>query len=115
METIQEILGALTELPPVLVYPVDRDLTRVYVTDYRNDIADEPGAIADAVAFQMAVGAEDREILERIRSKAVPLDPTVEFHSRADRITLEMRRVLRDLVELAASPPVVTVPAEEPA
>lgn len=81
--------------------PVDRGRTRVFVTDYRNDIADTPDDVEDAVSFQMAVAAEDRAILERLRRKAVPLDPTVEFHSRADRITLEMRRVLRELVDVA--------------
>lgn len=84
--------------------PVNASTTRLFCTDYRNDIADTPEAIAEAVAFQMAVAEEDRALLERLRTKAVPLDPTAEFHSRADRITLEMRRVLRELVELADAP-----------
>ncbi len=84
--------------------PVDAVTTRLFCTDYRNDIDDEPAAIAAAVAFQEAVAAEDRALLERMRRKAVPLEPTVEFHSKADRITLEMRRVLRELVDLSASP-----------
>ena len=41
-------------------------------------------------------------LLERIVSKAVPLDVQAEVHTRADRITLEMRRVLLDLVRAAA-------------
>lgn len=84
--------------------PVDATTTRLYGIDYRNDIADEAGEVADAVAFQLAVGAEDQEVLEQLPRNAVPLDPTVEFHSRADRITLEMRRVLRELVQLVAAP-----------
>jgi vanillate O-demethylase monooxygenase subunit len=83
--------------------PVDAVTTRLFCTDYRNDIEDEPDAIAAAVAFQEAVAAEDRALLERLRRKAVPLDPTIEFHSKADRITLEMRRVLRELVNLSAA------------
>lgn len=95
--------------------PVDATTTRLFCTDYRNDIADEPAAIADAVAFQMAVAAEDRALLEQLDAKGIPLDPTIEFHSRADRITLEMRRVLRELVDLAGTPPgtPVTAPARE--
>ena len=78
--------------------PVNAATTRLYCTDYRNDISDEPGAVAEAVAFQEAVAAEDRALLERMHAKAVPLDATAEYHSRADRITLEMRRTLADLV-----------------
>ncbi|MET0910113.1 MAG: aromatic ring-hydroxylating dioxygenase subunit alpha [Ilumatobacteraceae bacterium] len=84
--------------------PVDAEHTRVYCTDYRNDIADDPAQIAGVVAFQEAVAAEDKALLERLRRKAVPLDPTVEFHTKADKITLEMRRVLRDLVEQVGAP-----------
>ena len=36
--------------------------------------------------------------LERIHTKAIPLSVDAEYHSRADRITLEMRRTLADLV-----------------
>jgi phenylpropionate dioxygenase-like ring-hydroxylating dioxygenase large terminal subunit len=79
--------------------PIDATHTRVFCTDYRNDIADDADDIAGVVAFQSAVAEEDRALLERLHRKAVPLDPTVEFHSRADKITLEMRRVLRELVD----------------
>ena len=77
--------------------PVDADTTRLYCTDYRNDIADDPDEIAGAVAFQEAVAAEDKTLLERIATKAVPLSAGLEYHSKADRITLEMRRMLADL------------------
>ena len=82
--------------------PVNATTTRLYCTDYRNDIADDEDARAAAVAFQVAVAAEDQTMLERLHRKAVPLDPTAEYHSKADRITLEMRRVLADLVNQAA-------------
>ena len=79
--------------------PVDRDTTKVYVFDLRNDIHDGRTTIEDAVAFQMAVGAEDKAILERLRTKATPLDLQAEVHTRADRNTVEMRRILADLVK----------------
>jgi phenylpropionate dioxygenase-like ring-hydroxylating dioxygenase large terminal subunit len=79
--------------------PVNATTTRVFCTDYRNDIDDDPDQIAGVVAFQSAVAAEDKALLETLRRKAVPLDPTAEFHTKADRITLEMRRVLRELVD----------------
>ncbi|MEM9515765.1 MAG: aromatic ring-hydroxylating dioxygenase subunit alpha [Actinomycetota bacterium] len=84
--------------------PVNASTTRLFCTDYRNDIADSADAVADTVAFQQAVAAEDKEIMESLRRKAMPLDPTAEFHSRADRITVELRRVLRELHAIAAEP-----------
>ena len=78
--------------------PVNAATTRLYCTDYRNDIADEPAAIEEAAGFQLAVAAEDKTLLERIHTKAVPLTASAEYHSKADRITLEMRRMLADLV-----------------
>lgn len=78
--------------------PVDAVTTTLYCYDLRNDIADGRSTIEDTVAFQLAVAMEDKALLERIVSKAVPLDVTAEVHTRADRITLEMRRVLLDLV-----------------
>ena len=82
--------------------PVNATTTRLYCTDYRNDIVDEPGPRAEAVAFQEAVAAEDKALLERMHRKAVPLNVTAEYHSRADRITLEMRRMLAALASEAA-------------
>ena len=46
----------------------------------------------------MLVAMEDKAMLERMHHKAVPIDVTAEYHSKADRTTLEMRRILRDLV-----------------
>ena len=80
--------------------PVNASTTRLYCTDYRNDISDTNQAKADAVAFQMAVAAEDKALLERMHRKAIPLDAGGEYHSKADRITLEMRRILRELTTL---------------
>ena len=78
--------------------PVNASTTRLYCTLYRNDIPDEDEARADAIKFQLAVAAEDKMFLERIHTKAIPLSVNAEYHSRADRITLEMRRTLADLV-----------------
>src|SRR4029079_16541982 len=81
--------------------PVDATTTKLYCFDIRNDIADGRTAVEDTVAFELAVAEEDRVLLERMVSKAVPLDVQAEVHTRADRITLEMRRVLLDLVRAA--------------
>jgi len=81
--------------------PVNSSTTRLWCTNYRNDIEDTPEERKEATKFQMAVGAEDKALLERSITKAIPLDQRYEVHTKADRITLEMRRVLIDLVAQA--------------
>ena len=81
--------------------PLNATTTRLFCTDYRNDIADTPQDRQRTVDFQMAVAAEDKALLERVRRKGVPLDVTAEVHTKADRITLEMRRILGDLAASA--------------
>lgn len=79
--------------------PVDAETTRLYCTDYRNDIDDTAEDRQETVDFQLAVAGEDKAMLEQFRSKSVPLDTTAEIHTKADRITLEMRRIMADLLE----------------
>lgn len=79
--------------------PVDATTTKLYCFDLRDDIADGRTTVEDTVAFQLAVAAEDKALLEQFSTKSVPLDTTTEVHTRADRITLEMRRILADLVD----------------
>ena len=81
--------------------PVDATTTKLYAFDLRNDILDGRTTVEDTVAFQLAVAGEDKVLMEKMVSKATPLDLTAEVHTRADRITLEMRRVLADFVAAA--------------
>jgi phenylpropionate dioxygenase-like ring-hydroxylating dioxygenase large terminal subunit len=78
--------------------PVDADTTRLYCYDLRNDIIDGRTTIEAARDFQMSVAAEDKALLERMTDKSISLDPVREVHTKADRITLEMRRIMADLV-----------------
>jgi vanillate O-demethylase monooxygenase subunit len=82
--------------------PVNAGTTRLYCTDYRNDIADSDEDRQAAVDFQLAVAGEDKAMLEQFPHKTVPLNPTAEVHTKADRITLEMRRIMAELIEAAA-------------
>ena len=50
----------------------------------------------DIVAVDRAVQAEDKALLERINPD-FPIDTTAELHTRADRMTIEYRRILADL------------------
>lgn len=83
--------------------PVDVDNTTLYCIALAENIADGRQTAEDHIGFQAEVGREDRELLEQIVRKGVPLDPGVEAHTRADKITVELRRVLNAVDALAAS------------
>jgi hypothetical protein len=53
------------------------------------------------VAFEVRVVEEDLALQNSFDVRALPLDPTAEVHTRADRSTLELRRMLADLVKAA--------------
>ena len=58
-----------------------------------------------AIDFEVRVVQEDLALQSRYEGLSLPLDPTVEFHTRAVRTTLELRRVLRDFVDFASNAP----------
>ena len=76
------------------VQPVDDSRCRLFTTLLRNDV-DAAGMDA-AAAFELEVLGEDLALQERL-PKTMPLAVTAEVHTRADRMTLELRRVLADL------------------
>ena len=65
----------------------------------RNDVTspDEPAAIA-ARDYEYGVLVEDVWMLERLPTTSLPLDLPAQAHTRADRITVEMRRLLAAMV-----------------
>ena len=88
------------DLVVVLVFfhqPIDAETTRLFCIEASTELAQHPDRAQQQIDFQMQVGTEDRELLERIRTKAVPLSPGIEANTKADRITVELRRVLNDL------------------
>lgn len=82
--------------------PVDADTTGLYCVILAENIADGRMSSAEQIAFQYRVAGEDRALLEQMSIKAVPLDPGVEVHTRADRSTVELRRLLSDVAALEA-------------
>jgi hypothetical protein len=46
---------------------------------------------------------EDLELQSQFEVLALPLDITAEIHTRADKTTVELRRILRDFVGDARS------------
>lgn len=82
--------------------PETADRCRIYCTLWRDDLGDDPARMAEAVAFEEAVLAEDLAVQEAYDERSLPLEPTAEVHTRADRSTIELRRLLADLVSAAA-------------
>jgi phenylpropionate dioxygenase-like ring-hydroxylating dioxygenase large terminal subunit len=85
------------------IQPASADRCRLFTTLWRNDLAGDPARLDEAVEFEVAVLREDLRIQEAYHDLVLPLDPTAEVHTRADRTTLELRRVLSDLVSAAGS------------
>lgn len=80
------------------IQPESNESTRIYKLMARNDFAGDPELIADMLDFEDRVLDEDLDVLERFPSNAVHLDPTVELHTRADRLSLAYRRLLDRMV-----------------
>lgn len=93
--------------------PIDDGHTLFFQFIGRNDAPPEE-KWADIAAVDRAVQAEDRRILEAI-DPDFPLDITVEVHTRADRMTVEYRRILAELAvaELAGGSPGPEDPAPD--
>lgn len=84
----------------VLVFfhqPIDAETTRLFCIEASTELHEHPERAQQQIDFQMQVGTEDRELLERIRTKAVALSPGIEASTKADRITVELRRMLAEL------------------
>jgi phenylpropionate dioxygenase-like ring-hydroxylating dioxygenase large terminal subunit len=80
------------------IQPQTADTCRLFTTLWRDDLSGSTARMAEAIEFEVAVLREDVHIQEAFRELVLPLSPTAEVHTRADRTTLELRRVLSDLV-----------------
>ena len=54
--------------------------------------------MAECVAFERKILDEDLALQEQYRDRRLPLDLTTEVHVKADRMTIELRRILAELV-----------------
>jgi len=80
------------------VQPEDDDNCRIYTTVHRNDLDGDETRMAECIAFERKVVDEDLGLQERYRDHRLPLDLTAEVHVKADRMTIELRRILAELV-----------------
>lgn len=75
--------------------PVSPKSDRVFLfvaRNYDHDKSDE-----ELLAWDLAILAEDRRIIERQRPEELPLDLSAELHVKADRMTLAYRKALGEL------------------
>ena len=80
------------------IQPETAETCRLFTTLWRDDLAGDDRRMAEAVDFEVAVLREDLLIQQSFHELVLPLEPTAEVHTRVDRTTLELRRVLSDLV-----------------
>jgi vanillate O-demethylase monooxygenase subunit len=76
--------------------PETADRTCIYKLVARDDLAGDLHRAARTVADEDTILAEDLAVLERYRAMELHLDPTVELHTRADRLSLAWRRLLAE-------------------
>ena len=84
------------------IQPETDESCRLFTTLWRDD---HDGDVAThgrgRASSSWTVLREDLRCRRRTTELVLPLDPTAEVHTRADRATLELRRVLADLVRTA--------------
>lgn len=80
------------------IQPETAERCRLYTTLWRNDLNGDEDAKQAAAAFEQQVLEEDLAVQSRYDVLSLPLDLREEVHTRADRNTVELRRVLADFV-----------------
>ena len=78
--------------------PIDEANVRVYSSLWRDDLGGSPERMRDAIDFEIAVVNEDLRFQSRYEVLTLPLDITREIHTRADKTTVELRRIMSDFV-----------------
>jgi phenylpropionate dioxygenase-like ring-hydroxylating dioxygenase large terminal subunit len=84
------------------IQPETDESCRLFTTLWRDDLDGDEERMREAVEFELAVLREDLRVQEAYHELVLPLDVRAEVHTRADRSTLELRRVLSDLVDAAS-------------
>ncbi len=101
------------------VSPLDEEHCDIFSVLWRNDLGGDPARMQEAVDFEVQVLSEDLRVQEAMRSLPLPLIGAVradtsgdgsqapdlglgEIHTRADRTTVELRRVLAEMITAAS-------------
>jgi vanillate O-demethylase monooxygenase subunit len=84
--------------------PESAESTRVYKLLARDDLDGDPVRLAAFVKDEDTILDEDLRILERYGHRHIHLDPTVEMHTKADRLSLSWRNLVAEMPEPAETP-----------
>jgi vanillate O-demethylase monooxygenase subunit len=95
---IDYVEAAGTNVLDFYVQPEDDEQCRIYTTVHRNDLDGDETRLAECIAFERKIVDEDLTLQERYRDRRLPIDLTTEVHVKADRTTIELRRILAELV-----------------
>lgn len=87
----------------LFVQPETAERCRLYSALFRDDLDGDDERMAEAVAYEVAILEEDLAVQEAITERRMPLALDAEVHTRADRITVELRRSLVRFLALATS------------
>ncbi len=89
--------------------PETATTVRIYSSLWRNDLEDSTSRMDEAIAFELAVIEEDLKIQSTYEELILPLDLNGEVHTKADRTTIELRRVLADFAKSYLPPSTVLI------
>lgn len=76
--------------------PMTESTTRVYTAMLRND-CDTDEKAQRAIDYELEIMAEDLKVIEHLWDKVIPFD-VGQAHTRADRNTVEFRRIMQRLL-----------------
>jgi len=76
--------------------PVDADTTVFFSVYLSTDVTTDDSGLAEA--FEKAILEEDWLVLERYPHREMVLDLDAEFHGPADKMTVEYRRVMAEII-----------------
>jgi vanillate O-demethylase monooxygenase subunit len=79
--------------------PESAESTRVYKLLARDDLDGDPVRLQSFVNDEDMILAEDLRILERYAHRQIHLDPSVEMHTKADRLSLAWRNLIAEMPE----------------
>jgi hypothetical protein len=82
---------------------VDDETVTIYSSIWRDDLDGSDERLHESIDFEAAVLREDLAVQSHYFNLALPLDITSEVHVKADKTTIELRRVLADLIDAGCS------------
>lgn len=87
------------------IQPQSDDSCRLYMSLWCNDLGGDPVRRQAMIDFEQRVLDEDLALQTRFDDLSLPLELSAEIHTRADKNTVELRRVLAELVASATAEP----------